>query len=527
VSYPEEQVSYPEEQVSYPEEDVSYPEEQVSYPEEQVSYPEEEVSYPEEQVSYPEEEVSYPVEEVKPLREEDPTSWDSRLKDPIERQAIFQALKMRLKEPVSYPGREIDQADFDSIDGPVLSYLEDVQANIGNHFLAREPEGWYVREGPFAPAYEGGTTTDAIKSYHEAKRLAARDARLDKIEQEGGDVAFAIYREWSDKWSEQLRIAIKDEEKFRSYLKAKLGEDAFMDGWMRFMNGVEYNDETWLNALGDHYRTLYFEVQQAEYMVTTDPVTVLMLVRFSVNAGKRPTDADFDEFVEIAAKEVEFRNMIGMAFSMGRGSLRGPSTARFRQQAGRSGAPKTPPPTRTTPQIRPPVGRSGGVGAVPSSTAPIKPGGPGVSVPAPPSSGGPTSTGTGGQVPGRVQTRINIRIRPLRTGGAPGRASPKGKGMDYAWRKHGGSGPTSKSQFSISRTEVETIIQNKSVVSSPVRQVNSGSYVREVDVGQLTSGRPIGHMPGGSPTTVVTVITDGWGNLVNTFPGTLGYRASL
>lgn len=101
----------------------------------------------------------------------------------------------------------------------------------------------------------------------------------------------------------------------------------------------------------------------------------------------------------------------------------------------------------------------------------------------------------------------------------------RGSGLNYALRRHGGGGPDSKSQFSIGRDELKDILSDQNLVGSPVRQSGtSGNYVREFDVGRTVGNLPIN--AGGQSTSWVTVITDGYGNLVNTFPGTLGRGAS-
>jgi filamentous hemagglutinin len=88
-----------------------------------------------------------------------------------------------------------------------------------------------------------------------------------------------------------------------------------------------------------------------------------------------------------------------------------------------------------------------------------------------------------------------------------------------------------KSQFSIPREDVETLLKDPAVVNAPAQPTtDSPNYVRQVDVSELTGGKPIGNLPakmGGGPTSVLTVLTDENGNLVNTFPGTLGRKATL
>ncbi|MEJ7710994.1 MAG: hypothetical protein WKF84_14300 [Pyrinomonadaceae bacterium] len=116
----------------------------------------------------------------------------------------------------------------------------------------------------------------------------------------------------------------------------------------------------------------------------------------------------------------------------------------------------------------------------------------------------------------RVQSRINIRV---------GNGS-KSSGLDYALRKHGGSGTVAKSQFTISRADVIGLLKRKDVAAALVRKdALSGNFIREVDVEQII-GRT-SETSGGRPTSVITVITDEAGNLVNVFPGNLYFGAKL
>lgn len=114
----------------------------------------------------------------------------------------------------------------------------------------------------------------------------------------------------------------------------------------------------------------------------------------------------------------------------------------------------------------------------------------------------------------RGDHRINIRKGSGKTG----------TGMDYAWRKHGGSGTPNKSQFSISREEAEALLQRKDVIKSSARKdATSGNYIREVDVGTVVGNIPLNK--GGQSTSIITVITDEVGNLINYFPGKLDFQA--
>ncbi|MBA4124003.1 MAG: hypothetical protein H0X72_16290 [Acidobacteria bacterium] len=114
----------------------------------------------------------------------------------------------------------------------------------------------------------------------------------------------------------------------------------------------------------------------------------------------------------------------------------------------------------------------------------------------------------------RGDYRINVRRGNGKTG----------TGMEYAWRRHGGTGTSNKSQFSISRQEAEALLQGKDVIKSPaIKDASSGNYIREVDVKKVVGNLAIDK--GGQPTTIITVITDDAGNLINVFPGRLGFKA--
>ncbi|ENX35550.1 hypothetical protein F889_01219 [Acinetobacter colistiniresistens] len=112
------------------------------------------------------------------------------------------------------------------------------------------------------------------------------------------------------------------------------------------------------------------------------------------------------------------------------------------------------------------------------------------------------------QATGRVASRVNVRN---------GDANITGSGLEYAWKKHGGSWGTNKSAFTISKDELKLLLQNPQVVKTPAYQSStSGNYIRTVDVGRNIG---VDSKNGGKPTTIMTVITDKQGNLVNTFPG--------
>ena len=116
----------------------------------------------------------------------------------------------------------------------------------------------------------------------------------------------------------------------------------------------------------------------------------------------------------------------------------------------------------------------------------------------------------------RGDYRINVRKGSGKTS----------TGMEYAWRRHGNGNPINKSQFSIPRTEVEAILQRKDVIQSKaVKDPNSGNYIRQVDVGEIIGRTPL--QKGGHQTSVMTIITDEAGNLVNVFPGNKNFGPNL
>ncbi|MFV8603044.1 DUF637 domain-containing protein, partial [Ralstonia pseudosolanacearum] len=108
-------------------------------------------------------------------------------------------------------------------------------------------------------------------------------------------------------------------------------------------------------------------------------------------------------------------------------------------------------------------------------------------------------------VPGRVQSRINVT----------------NAGMDHIDARHFDS-TVNASQFALSESDLVTLLQSPSTVSTPViRTIQSGSntnYVREVNVGKVVGTDKFSNY---QPTSTITVITDKYGNLVTAFPGKL------
>jgi hypothetical protein len=118
-------------------------------------------------------------------------------------------------------------------------------------------------------------------------------------------------------------------------------------------------------------------------------------------------------------------------------------------------------------------------------------------------------TGALANVPGRVQSRIN-----LMTGSVA-----EGKGWLHVVDRH--FNPSKKaSQFTISQNELRSLLQSKRVVQTPVTgMLNSAGGNRFV--GEVTFDVPIGldKYSGFQPTSKMTVLTDKFGNLVTATPG--------
>ncbi|MBI3560571.1 MAG: RHS domain-containing protein [Gammaproteobacteria bacterium] len=108
-------------------------------------------------------------------------------------------------------------------------------------------------------------------------------------------------------------------------------------------------------------------------------------------------------------------------------------------------------------------------------------------------------------VPGRVQSRINV----------------SNEGWAHVLKRHF-SGQPNASQFSVSQSELKSLLQSKQVVGTPVsRTVESADglrYVREIDMGRTIG---IDAMNGNATTSIMTTMSDKYGNLITVFPGVL------
>ena len=106
-----------------------------------------------------------------------------------------------------------------------------------------------------------------------------------------------------------------------------------------------------------------------------------------------------------------------------------------------------------------------------------------------------------------TQSRVNVRNGDGSTG----------SGLEYAWKKHGGEWGANKSHFTITKDELKVVLQSDNVVKTPVQySPSTGNYIRTVDMGKNIG---VDAMNNSTPTSIMTVITDKKGNLVNTFPG--------
>ncbi|WP_247740963.1 hypothetical protein [Cohnella sp. LGH] len=122
-------------------------------------------------------------------------------------------------------------------------------------------------------------------------------------------------------------------------------------------------------------------------------------------------------------------------------------------------------------------------------------------------------------MPPRVQSRINLRNG----------TAEEGAGFNHVLDRHFNPSKNA-SQFTITPDELKGILQSKEVVSTPVSRVlysdikladgtieKQARYVREVT---LDSNIGIDKFSG-SPTNIMTVLTDKYGNLVTATPGVI------
>ena len=118
--------------------------------------------------------------------------------------------------------------------------------------------------------------------------------------------------------------------------------------------------------------------------------------------------------------------------------------------------------------------------------------------------------------PGTAQSRVNVAHKTMDNGHE--------RGFDYAMSKHGANAAIpGKSQYTISDDEVRQLLQSEQVVKAPVsnpsidEKIYEDRFVRQVDTGRIIGVDRNEKNP--TPTSMITVITDRQGNLINTFPG--------
>lgn len=117
---------------------------------------------------------------------------------------------------------------------------------------------------------------------------------------------------------------------------------------------------------------------------------------------------------------------------------------------------------------------------------------------------------------GVAKSRINLSNITLDNG--------RKRGLEYALNKHGQNSKfTTKSKFLISDDEVKKMLAIKEVAKVPLYQLRAadGSNQKNKFVRQVDAGKVIGVNKRGQEVKTFTVITDGKGNLINTFPGKL------
>ncbi|WP_337051419.1 VENN motif pre-toxin domain-containing protein [Proteus terrae] len=118
--------------------------------------------------------------------------------------------------------------------------------------------------------------------------------------------------------------------------------------------------------------------------------------------------------------------------------------------------------------------------------------------------------------PGITQSRVNVANVTFDNG--------KIRGFDYAMGKHGiDASVPNKSRFTVTNNEVKELLQRPDIVNktvyNPIQiggKVETDKFVRQVD-----TGKSIGVDQSGKGTSVITIITDKKGNLINVFPGSL------
>lgn len=94
-------------------------------------------------------------------------------------------------------------------------------------------------------------------------------------------------------------------------------------------------------------------------------------------------------------------------------------------------------------------------------------------------------------------------------------------GLEHVAERHFDT-TVNASQFTISESDLTNILQRRETVSTPVSKVIESSdglrYIREINVGRVIGADKFNTF---EPTSILTVMTDEYGNLVSAFPGTM------
>ncbi|WP_238417933.1 DUF637 domain-containing protein [Pseudomonas syringae group genomosp. 3] len=125
------------------------------------------------------------------------------------------------------------------------------------------------------------------------------------------------------------------------------------------------------------------------------------------------------------------------------------------------------------------------------------------------------------QIPGRVQSRINIANGRTETTPLRDKGNPVSAGFDHVLDGHFNREiSNSRSVFTISPDELKGVLQSSSAVKSPVVALPDGQFVRTIDVGRAIGTTTL--KDGGGPTSALKVFTDKAGNLITAFPVKVG-----
>lgn len=121
------------------------------------------------------------------------------------------------------------------------------------------------------------------------------------------------------------------------------------------------------------------------------------------------------------------------------------------------------------------------------------------------------------QVPGRVSSRINVANGRTQTTPLRGTGQPVSAGFEHVVEQHiGVQLANNRSAFTITSDELRGLLQESSVVKSPVTALGDGTFLRVVDTGRNIGLTSLSE--GGIPTSVMRIFTDRAGNLITAFP---------